>query len=56
MVRPLNEVKIHYPEIGEFKANIFGHPEAITFPHHYPDINESPDSYTHLTHPTKRIV
>ena len=41
MVRPLNEVKIHYPEIGEFKANIFGHPEAITFPHHYPHINES---------------
>ena len=41
MVRPLTEVKIHYPELGEFKANIFGHPEAISFPHHYPNINES---------------
>ena len=41
MERPLTEVKIHYPELGEFKANIFGHPEAISFPHHYPNINES---------------
>jgi saccharopine dehydrogenase-like NADP-dependent oxidoreductase len=41
MERPLTEVKIHYPELGEFKANIFGHPEAISFPHHYPNIIES---------------
>ena len=41
MVRPLKRVDINYPEIGEFKVSIFGHPEAITFPHHYPEISES---------------
>ena len=41
MARPLDKVAFEYPEIGEFKANIFGHPEAITFPHHYPEISES---------------
>ena len=41
MVRPLKKVHINYPELGDFKASIFGHPEAITFPHHYPEISES---------------
>ena len=41
MVRPLKEVIVNYPEIGEKKANIFGHPEAISFPYHYPNIKES---------------
>jgi len=41
MVRPLKEVIVNYPEIGEKKANIFGHPEAVSFPYHYPNIKES---------------
>ena len=41
MVRPLTRVNIQYPQLGKFKASIFGHPEAITFPHHYPDISTS---------------
>ena len=41
MVRPLKEVMVNYPEIGEKKANIFGHPEAVSFPYHYPNIKES---------------
>ena len=41
LIRPLKRVDINYPEIGNFKVSIFGHPEAITFPHHYPEISES---------------
>ena len=41
MVRPLKEVMVNYPEIGEKKANIFGHPEAVSFPYHYPNIKDS---------------
>ena len=41
MVRPLKRVEIKYPELGDFRASIFGHPEAVTFPHHYPEISES---------------
>ena len=41
MVRPLKEVMVNYPEIGEKKAYIFGHPEAVSFPYHYPNIKES---------------
>ena len=41
MVRPLKEVMVNYPEIGEKKANIFGHPEAVSFPYHYPNIKVS---------------
>ena len=41
MVRPLKEIMVNYPEIGEKKANIFGHPEAVSFPYHYPNIKES---------------
>ena len=41
MVRPLKRVDISYPDLGDFKVSIFGHPEAITFPHHYPEISES---------------
>ena len=29
----------YYPELGEFKANIFVRGDK--FPHHYPNINES---------------
>ena len=41
MVRPLEKVAVDYPQLGTYKANIFGHPEAISFPHHYPEIKES---------------
>ena len=41
MVRPLEKVTIHYPGLGPKVARIFGHPEAITFPHHYPEIRTS---------------
>tara|TARA_B100001057_G_scaffold24938_1_gene22923 strand:- start:645 stop:1811 length:1167 start_codon:yes stop_codon:yes gene_type:complete len=41
MVRPLKEVIVNYPEIGKKRANIFGHPEAISFPYHYPNIKDS---------------
>jgi saccharopine dehydrogenase-like NADP-dependent oxidoreductase len=41
MVRPLEKVTVDYPQLGAYEANIFGHPEAISFPHHYPEIKES---------------
>lgn len=41
MVRPLKQVNVEFPELGNFRASIFGHPEAITFPYHYPEISES---------------
>lgn len=41
MVRPLEKVEVDYPGLGQHTARIFGHPEAITFPHHYPEIRTS---------------
>ncbi len=41
MARPLKKINVNYPEIGEKRAYIFGHPEAISFPYHYPNIKES---------------
>ena len=41
MVRPLDKVAVDYPGLGPKTARIFGHPEAITFPHHYPEIRTS---------------
>jgi len=38
MVRPLKKVEIDFPGFGKFKPRIFGHPEAITFPHHFETI------------------
>ena len=40
-VRPLAPVPVHYPGISTFKGYIFGHPEAVTFPHNYPTLNQS---------------
>ena len=37
-VRPLAPVPMHYPGISTFKGYIFGHPEAVTFPHNYPTL------------------
>ena len=34
MVRPLTRVAVDYPGIGSREVHIFGHPEAVTFPHH----------------------
>ena len=41
MIKPLEELEINYPKVGNFKASIFGHPEAITFPKHYKNIKTS---------------
>ncbi len=41
MVDPLKGLKLDYPGRGVFDVRIFGHPEAITFPHHYPAIKDS---------------
>ena len=41
MVRPLEKVYINYPGKKGSNAYIFGHPEAITFAHHYPEIKAS---------------
>ena len=41
MVKPLKEVEIDFPGFGKFKTRVFGHPEAITFPHHFKTIKNS---------------
>ena len=41
MIKPLQKVKINYPGLSNFNGNIFGHPEAITFPHYFPNLNDS---------------
>ena len=41
LTKPLGKIKIHYPGRGNHDAFIFGHPEAITFPHHFNDLKES---------------
>ena len=41
MVKPLTLVKINYPNRGNFKTRVFGHPEAITFPYYYDSIHTS---------------
>ena len=41
LTKPLEKIKIHYPGRGNHDAFIFGHPEAITFPHHFNDLKES---------------
>ena len=41
LTKPLEKIKIHYPGRGNHDVFIFGHPEAITFPHHFNDLKES---------------
>ena len=41
MVKPLKRVEINFPGFGKFRPHIFGHPEAITFPHHFKTIKNS---------------
>ena len=39
--RPLEPVPVPYPGLDAFKGYIFGHPEAVTFPHNYAGLKES---------------
>jgi len=41
LTRPLAPVPVHYPGKSTFKGYIFGHPEAVTFPHNYPTLTKS---------------
>ena len=41
MVKPLKEIEVDLPGFTKFKPRIFGHPEAITFPHHFNTIKNS---------------
>ena len=41
LASPLAPVPVHYPGIPTFKGYIFGHPEAVTFPHNYPGLTKS---------------
>lgn len=41
LVKPLKKIEVNFPGFGKFKPRIFGHPEAITFPHHYRTIRNS---------------
>ncbi len=41
LVKPLQKIRVDFPGIRPFDAALFGHPEAITFPHHYPELEES---------------
>ena len=52
MVNPLKEIEVSYPNIGNFSAFIFGHPEAITFPHHFKDLLNS----ANLAHGNKSTI
>ena len=52
MVEPLKELEVSYPNIGKCSAFIFGHPEAITFPHHFKDLLNS----VNLAHGNKSTI
>ena len=41
MVKPLQAINVEYPGLPNFTGNIFGHPEAVTFPHYFPELKES---------------
>ena len=41
MVKPLKKIKVDLPGFTKFESRIFGHPEAITFPHHFNTIINS---------------
>jgi saccharopine dehydrogenase-like NADP-dependent oxidoreductase len=46
LTEPLVPVTVGYPGLTPFQGHIFGHPEAVTFPHNYPQLRES----INLTH------
>ena len=41
MIRPLKKINVKYPGLTNFNGNIFGHPEAVTFPHYFPKLQDS---------------
>ena len=41
MVKPLQKINVDYPGLTNFNGNIFGHPEAVTFPHYFPKLKDS---------------
>ena len=41
MVKPLQKVNVDYPGLTNFNGNIFGHPEAVTFPNYFPKLKDS---------------
>lgn len=41
MTKPLEKINIYYPGRGKHNAYVFGHPEAVSFPHHFRDLKES---------------
>jgi len=41
MVKPLQKINVKYPGLTNFNGNIFGHPEAVTFPHYFPKLEDS---------------
>lgn len=41
LTEPLAPISVLYPGLTAFKGYIFGHPEAVTFPHNYPQLQES---------------
>ena len=41
MVKPLKKIEVDLPGFTKFEPRIFGHPEAITFPHHFNTIINS---------------
>ena len=51
MIESLKRIHIAYPGKGIYPANIFGHPEAVSFPHHFPKIKNS----LNVAHGSKKI-
>ena len=41
MVKPLKKINVKYPGLTNFNGNIFGHPEAVTFPNYFPKLQDS---------------
>jgi len=41
MVKPLKPRTVMYPGMKPFVGNVFGHPEALTFPKYFPNLIES---------------
>ena len=40
MVKPLQAINVEYPGLPNFAGNIFGHPEAVTFPHYFSELKD----------------
>ena len=42
MVKPLQAINVEYPGLPNLTGNIFGHPEAVTFPHYFSELKDCP--------------